>query len=652
MKKIFILIALGISPLSGNDLSWLQIGGEVLSNDLRAITPLTASDTSTKKPETTPTFTDLDARKEWFRLLHNHTPLVQKTTLHTNISLESIRKLQILSDPSGNSLLNVIPTKTIFGQADTARRLSAPQTDIPKIKSIQNVISFFTTRQDIRVLIERDLDRIKQGQEVLIRAFKERSGSEAQSYLNAYMGITSPHHKSSKTSLLFTRLYNNDIVLTAFRITLNTSLDLCSIWCLNQGTKQKLGKADFDEDDITTIMKAVYQSQRRGYLQVLISNTLIYCLTLVSRWMNKEIVQSQKQYFESLAKEVMSAQELVQRIKNLQKTLATTEALPSKICTIKSAFTNDSPSFKKLMEIFDTTTFHPNTRLPWRQADILVAYALIQEHKEDFVQAFKAIGQLDTYVAVSKLIKPDNSSADQSLTEKNNQPFCLVQLKKSHTPYIALETFRHPLLKNGHTVENNITLGENSPTTVVFSGPNGTGKTVALKAIALNAVLAGLGIAAAGKAVMTPITHLNTYLRIGDNLDKNASTFMAEKTTLQKLVTETQNTSRSTLTIIDEPVKGTVEKTGGNIVAQSIEKMTQNQHLLLTATHFKAPTELAQKNPQQIANVYLDTTHTDRDESDSITFTRTYKIKAGQHPWWFTDEVLREAFVDWLSQQQ
>jgi DNA mismatch repair ATPase MutS len=105
--------------------------------------------------------------------------------------------------------------------------------------------------------------------------------------------------------------------------------------------------------------------------------------------------------------------------------------------------------------------------------------------------------------------------------------------------------------------------------------------------------------------------------------------------------------SEKILTVIDEPVKGTVEQTGGKLVMEKARLMTRDNHLLLLATHFQRPTELAQEKPDRIANAYLETNMTDHK-----TFERTYRLKSGNHPWWFTNDQMRNTFTDWLTRRQ
>jgi len=34
------------------------------------------------------------------------------------------------------------------------------------------------------------------------------------------------------------------------------------------------------------------------------------------------------------------------------------------------------------------------------------------------------------------------------------------------------------------------------------------------------------------------------------------------------------------------------------------------------------------------------------------TFTRTFKLVPGEHPWWFKNEQKRRQFIDWLTPKQ
>ena len=75
---------------------------------------------------------------------------------------------------------------------------------------------------------------------------------------------------------------------------------------------------------------------------------------------------------------------------------------------------------------------------------------------------------------------------------------CAIEMDATHPTVerggcFRLESLRHPLLPKDEAVPNDIALGERH-TVLVISGPNGGGKTVAMKAVGLAAVMIRLGL--------------------------------------------------------------------------------------------------------------------------------------------------------------
>jgi hypothetical protein len=653
MQLLFALITICLSSFAQENLSWLQIGSLVLHPELTHLSrdaglALTDNKTESSQP-IAEKFNDLEARKTWFRILHqSHVP--SKDGRFMQISPESIRKLQLIgsTDPEDtNSLLNVIPTQTIFGQAYTAQRLAQPSSDIEKIQATQSTIRLFADNSAAYSQCNQELHEIKLNQNKLVRAFKDREG-EAQSYIDAYSGIISPKWKQNKKVVWLSKIGTSTVAVALCKGFMDAITLLIPITAYRNRYTQELQLVGFEQESITEILRIMAP----GAFHVAMACCGASIGIFLNEWLLKHLNQQKQLYFKSLAEEVIAAQTVIKQIKNLQTTLETllpSSQLSGPLHHIKNLFKNSSPQFQKLMDKLKTDPFHTKTSLLWRQADVLVAHALIQEHKQEFINAFKAIGELDAHVAASSLLNPQNPSEGHNASEQNKRPFCLVDLQQREKPFIKLKQFWNPLIPaTAPVAKNDITLGE-PHTTMIITGPNGTGKTVTEKAVALNAVLAGFGIAAAEEASMTPLTRIQTYLNPTDNMPKKLSTFMAEHAKMDGLVQDIQQAapSEKILTIIDEPVKGTVEQTGGKLVTEKARRMTRDNHLLLLATHFQRPTELAQEKPQEVTNAYLETTM-----SDHKTFERTYHLKSGNHPWWFTNDQMRNTFTDWLTQRQ
>ncbi len=118
----------------------------------------------------------------------------------------------------------------------------------------------------------------------------------------------------------------------------------------------------------------------------------------------------------------------------------------------------------------------------------------------------------------------------------------------------------HPLLAADMRVANDVTLGPPGAFLLV-TGSNMSGKSTLLRAIGVNAVLAGAGGPVCARALRLPSVTLWTSMRIEDSLAQGVSYYMAELQRLKAVVDAARDSERAggavLLYLLDEILQGT-----------------------------------------------------------------------------------------------
>jgi DNA mismatch repair protein MutS2 len=213
-----------------------------------------------------------------------------------------------------------------------------------------------------------------------------------------------------------------------------------------------------------------------------------------------------------------------------------------------------------------------------------------------------ALGRLDLAFARARLA--DEQDATEPALDDAAR-FVLLQL-------------RHPLLPAEDAVPNDVRLGE-SFHVLVISGPNAGGKTVAMKAVALAALMAraGLHVAAAPGARVGAVEAV--LADIGDEQDirESLSTFSAHMANLAAIAAEA---GPRTLVLLDEIGVGTDPGEGAALAQAVLESLADAGARVVATTHFGLLKEMAEVDGRfENASV----------EFDAETLAPTYRLRMG-----------------------
>lgn len=149
--------------------------------------------------------------------------------------------------------------------------------------------------------------------------------------------------------------------------------------------------------------------------------------------------------------------------------------------------------------------------------------------------------------------------------------------------YITLINGRHPLMDKNKNVPLNFQIGKGI-NGVVITGPNTGGKTVAIKTVALNCMMAQSGLhVASEKADICMNNAILCDIGDGQNLSENLSTFSSHiKNVLEILKT----LSHESLVVLDELGSGTDPAEGMGIAVAILEELKKSGALFLVTTHY------------------------------------------------------------------
>lgn len=183
---------------------------------------------------------------------------------------------------------------------------------------------------------------------------------------------------------------------------------------------------------------------------------------------------------------------------------------------------------------------------------------------------------------------------------------------------IKLTEARHPLMDQKVAVSLQFEVGENIRG-IIITGPNTGGKTVAIKTVMLNCIMAQCGLHVTCR--QADICMNSSYLcDIGDgqNLSENLSTFSAHITNVLEVLREA---NKDSFVIMDELGSGTDPTEGMGIAIAILEELKKSGAIFLVTTHYPEVKEYAAETAE-IVNARM--------AFDKETLRPTYQMIIGE----------------------
>lgn len=183
---------------------------------------------------------------------------------------------------------------------------------------------------------------------------------------------------------------------------------------------------------------------------------------------------------------------------------------------------------------------------------------------------------------------------------------------------ITLTEARHPLMDKKVAVPLHFEIGSRQRG-IVITGPNTGGKTVVIKTVMLNCMMAQSGLhVTCQKADICMNSSYLCDIGDGQNLSENLSTFSAHITNVLNVLREV---NRDSFVILDELGSGTDPTEGMGIAIAILEELRKSEALFLVTTHYPEVKEYA-AHTKDIENARM--------AFDKETLSPTYQMIIGE----------------------
>lgn len=183
---------------------------------------------------------------------------------------------------------------------------------------------------------------------------------------------------------------------------------------------------------------------------------------------------------------------------------------------------------------------------------------------------------------------------------------------------IELVNGRHPLMEKSVNVPLNFRLGGDL-SGVIITGPNTGGKTVAIKTVALNCLMAQCGLhVTCEKADLCMNNMILCDIGDGQNLSENLSTFSSHINNAMDIL---KKANKDSLVIMDELGSGTDPTEGMGIAIAILEELKKSGALYLVTTHYPEVKNYAKQEPG-VTNARM--------TFDKETLKPTYQLVIGE----------------------
>lgn len=246
-------------------------------------------------------------------------------------------------------------------------------------------------------------------------------------------------------------------------------------------------------------------------------------------------------------------------------------------------FIHDISSSGSTVYIEPTSIFEANNQIAsLRMEEDIEIEKLLQSLTNNLYTIFSEL-----MLNISTIGTLDLLFAKAEYAKENNAVMPILNREKK----INLIKAKHPLIASNIVVPVDISLGE-TYTSLVITGPNTGGKTVALKTVGLLLLMAysGIPLPCHEESQICVFDHI--FVDIGDeqNIQESLSTFSSH---MLHIVEITKQITSNSLVLLDELGSGTDPIEGASLAISILEYLAQKGALTLCTTHYQELKEFA-----------------------------------------------------------
>ena len=605
-----------------------------------------------------------------------------------------IKDLEIFTQGNGNLFRKICTTKTVFGQAVFARMLAEPTSDIQELQRRQGITQAFLNSPQLFEFAERCLDEIKTIEPLLLSFFSQKNELRQRMLSDLYFnkelwghfdvntnswdkrpGLLMASEVASKTMTLFNLLLlywkwdmAERVTGRPFLVTLTAIYTLLllkpktfmkiapygipvGLWMLGKKAYEYWTVEDASDearriqrewDNYSPMGKLWYfvsVSMRSAYEKMTMMEFVVY--TPYQLFLQGQDMRSWYYKYKHLQRKFSHLQKAITRLHGVNKQLLAQPELLRQVTELQPlvrALEHQvavSDDLKKLLEFLAKPTFSDKFTIASNLGRIAATNKLMLGARPDWVRIFEAVGYLDSYLSIARLMRQYQNSAEN--------PLCFAQYEQLDKPHLKLENFWNPFVEPGkkQVVLNSVELGTTARN-MILTGPNTGGKSTIIKAMQLNTLLAQtFGIAAAQRCSLTPFSALLTYIRVEDDIERGLSLYRAEVERAKQLSTAVSSLrpDQFALVLIDEMFRGTARDQAALLsywYAKENLGVCANC-MLLEATHYPELIKL-----EQVTNGLFENYMVEIERNPDGSLKRTYVLKKGASTQNVAADILKE----------